>query len=313
MSILLTGSSGTIGSRLFETLVSLDYNIIGLDKEKNRWNKSLNDRTIKLDLLQHDSYTKIPVGIDTIIHFAANARVYDLVKNTGLALENLVTIFNILDFARQRGIHKIIFSSSREVYGNCINNNLMTEEKAGIEQCENPYSASKVSGEAMIHAYQKTFGINFVIVRLSNVYGMYDDSDRVIPLWIKRSLKDEDIILYGADKVLDFTYIDDAVDGVLKIIERFNWVTGETFNIASFGTGKELKYVADKIVKLVDSKSKIVIKPNRLGEVTRFQADISKAMNFLDYRPKVTLDEGLAKCVDWYKNYFSAIGRLVYA
>jgi len=312
MTILLTGSSGTIGSRLFETLLKLDYDVIGLDKRENYWNPILNKRTIQVDLLQND-YSKIPSNVDTIIHFAANARVYELVKSPKLALENLETIFNILEYARQHNVRKFIFSSSREVYGNCIDDTLMVEDMASIERCENPYSASKISGEAMVHAYQKTFGLNFVTVRFSNVYGMYDDSDRVIPIWIKRALTDQDIVIYGADKILDFTYIDDAVNGVLKTIEHFDNIQGETFNIASFGSGKQLQYVANKITSLLSSKSKIVIAPNRIGEVTKFQADISKAIKHLGYQPKVGIDEGLEKCVAWYGNYYRTTRRLVYA
>ncbi len=313
MTILLTGSSGTIGSRLFETLLKLDYDVIGLDRRENYWNPNLNKRTIQADLLQLTDYSKIPSNVDTIIHFAANARVYELVKSPRLALENLETISNILEYSRQHNIRRFIFSSSREVYGNCIDDTLMVESMAGIERCENPYSASKISGEAMVHAYQKTFGLDFVIVRFSNVYGMYDDSDRVIPIWIKRALTDQDIVIYGADKILDFTYIDDAVSGVLKTIEHFDNITGETFNIASFGKGKQLHYVANKITSLLSSKSKIVIAPNRVGEVAKFQADISKAIKHLDYQPKVGIDEGLEKCVNWYSNYFRTTRRLVYA
>jgi UDP-glucose 4-epimerase len=303
MRILLTGSSGTIGTRLFEQLLDLDYDVVGLDREKNEWNKSLNKRTVRIDLLQQSDLTKLPKDIDLIIHLAANARVYELVKNPGLALENMVTTFNVLDFARKSKINKIIFSSSREVYGNSIDENLVVEDNLEIKRCENPYSASKISGEAMIHAYGKTFGIDFVIIRLSNVYGMYDDTDRVIPLWVKQALKNENIVIYGANKVLDFTYIDDAVDGVMETIERFDHIKAETFNIASHGKGKDLTYVANKIKEMLGSTSKIIISGNRPGEVWKFQADISKAEKLLDYEPKVSLEEGLLKTIDWYKTF----------
>ena len=168
---------------------------------------------------------------------------------------------------------------------------------------ENPYSASKISGEALIHAYRKTFGMHFVIIRFSNVYGMYDDSNRVIPLWIRQALKNENLVVYGKDKVLDFTYIDDAINGVTKIIERFDQIAGETFNIASHGKRRELTYVANKLKKLLKSQSKITIKGNRPGEVWKFQADISKAEKLLDFKPKVSLDEGLEKAVEWYRKF----------
>lgn len=302
MKIMLTGSSGTIGTRLFEKLVHLDYDVIGVDRKENEWNTSLNKKTIKLDLLKQTDLAKLPANVDLIIHLAANARVYDLIKNPDLALENMVTTFNVVDFARKSN-SDIIFSSSREVYGNSVDENLITEDKAKIELSESPYSASKIGAEALIHSYRKTFGLNFVIVRFSNVYGMYDVSDRVIPLWIRQALKNENIVIYGANKILDFTYIDDAVNGVIKAIERFEQIKTETFNIASHGKGKALTYVAHKIIELLESESKITIKENRPGEVCKFQADISKAEKLLDYKPKVSIEEGLVRTIEWYKQF----------
>ena len=302
MKILLTGSSGTIGTKLFKKLIDLNYDVIGVDRRKNKWIPSLNKRTINIDLLNQDELAKIPTDLDLIIHFAANARVYELVKNPELALENMITSFNVLELARKNRIKKIIFSSSRETYGNLTENGSITEDKARIENCESPYSASKITAEALIHAYQKVYGIDFVILRFSNVYGMYDDSDRVIPLWIRQTLKNEDLIVFGKDKLLDFTYINDVIDGVVEVIEKFDDVKGETFNIAS-GTGVKLTYVVDKIKELLKSKSKILIKENRIGEVWKFQANISKAKKLLGYQPEVDIDDGLLKTVKWYKNF----------
>jgi len=303
LKILLTGSSGTIGTRLFETLIHFGYDVIGVDRKENIWNKSLNKKTLKLNLLSQANLVKLPANFDLIIHIAANARVYDLVKNPELALENMVTTFNVLDFARKSKVNKIIFSSSREVYGNSFDEILIAEDQARIEHCESPYSASKVSAEALIHAYEKSFGLSHVILRFSNVYGMYDDSDRVIPLWIRQALKNENLLIYGGSKVLDFTYIDDAVNGLVKTIERFDKIKSETFNIASNGKGKALIYVANKIKELLKSESKIIVKENRPGEVYKFQADISKAKKLLDYEPKVGLEEGLVKTVRWYRQF----------
>lgn len=303
MNILLTGASGTIGTRLLEKILKSEYNVIGVDRKENKWNISLNSRTIKRDLLNPSTFEKLPKDIDLIIHFAANARVHELNKNPKLALENIITTFNILDFARKKKIKKIIFSSSREVYGNLLDEDSIKENYVKIGKSESPYAASKVSSEAFIHSYKKVYGIDFVIVRFSNVYGMYDNSNRVIPLWIKQALNDEDLILFGKDKVLDFTYVDDAVMGVIRVIKEFENVKGETFNIA-YGKGVKLTYVARKIKKMLNSESRIVIKENRLGEVWKFEADISKAKMLLNYDPKIDINEGLLKTVQWYKNYY---------
>lgn len=299
MNILLTGSSGTVGTKLFEELLRLNYDVTGVDRRENKWNKSLNKKTVLLDLLKKEEVARLPKKIDLIVHFAANARVYELVKNPDMALENIITMYNVLEFARKNNIKKILFSSSRETYGNLINNGAISEDEVRIGNCESPYSSSKICAETMIQSYNKVYGIDFVIVRFSNVYGMYDDSDRVIPLWIRQTLKNEDLTVFGEKKVLDFTYIEDTVAGVIKAIERFDKVKGETINIAS-GESTKLMYVAERIRALLNAKNKLNIKGNRLGEVWTFQADITKAKALLGYKPKTTIDKGLEKTLNWY-------------
>jgi UDP-glucose 4-epimerase len=298
--ILITGSSGTIGTRLGEKLLNLGYEIIGVDWKINKWHRNLEKRTIHLDLRNKNLvFKKLPKKVDLIIHLAANARVYELVKNTDLARDNMITTYNILEYARINKIKNIIFASSREVYGNTKKAE-HKEEDVRIENCESPYSASKISGEALIHSYHKCFGINYVIIRFSNVYGMYDESDRVIPLFIRKSKNDEPLIIFGKDKILDFTYIDDAVEGVIKVIQRFNKVKNNIFNIAT-GKGTKILFVAQLIKKFLNSKSRIIIKQNRPGEVVKYIADISKAKKLLNYKPRIDIIEGIKKTIKWYK------------
>jgi UDP-glucose 4-epimerase len=305
MNILLTGSSGTIGTRLFEKLILLDHRVVGVDKKENTWNPSLKRRTIRADLLNPSNFKKLPRDNDLIIHFAANARVYELVKNPLLAFENIVMTSNILEFARKTGIRKIIFSSSREVYGNLTEMESVKEDDMRIENCESPYAASKISCEAFLRSYRRVYGVDSVILRFSNVYGMYDKSDRVIPLWIKQALRNEDLIVFGENKALDFTYIDDTVRGIISVIERYENVKGETFNLAS-GINVRLSYVAEQIKRLLESESKILIKENRPGEVWKFAADISKAKRLLQYEPKTEIDYGLSRTLEWYRNFLGA-------
>jgi nucleoside-diphosphate-sugar epimerase len=302
MRILLTGSSGMVGTRLFEKLQST-HEVIGIDRRKNEWNKSLNEKTIILDLLKKKDLKEIPKQFDLIIHLAANARVYELVKNPKLAMENIVSTFNILEFARKNDITKFVFSSSREIYGSSVDSCLIGENDVDIKKCENSYSASKISDEALIYSYGKTFGLDFAVIRFSNIYGMYDKSDRVIPLWIREALKNETLTVYQENKILDFIYIDDAIVGLIEVTRGFDNIIGETINIAS-GKGVRLTHLANKIRELVGSESEIVIKANRPGEVSSFQADISKAHKLLGFEPKVNIDEGLVKTIEWYKKFY---------
>jgi nucleoside-diphosphate-sugar epimerase len=296
--ILITGSSGTIGTRLGEKLLNLGYEIIGVDWKINKWHRNLEKRTIHLDLRNKNLVLKkLPKKVDLIIHLAANARVYELVKNPDLARDNMITTYNILEYARINKVKNIIFASSREVYGN-TKKAKHKEEDVRIENCESPYSASKISGEALIHSYHKCFGTNYVIIRFSNVYGMYDESDRVIPLFIRKAIKNENLVVFGKDKILDFTYIDDAVEGAIKIIQKFDKIKNNTFNIAT-GKGTKILFVAQLIKKFLDSKSRIIIKQNRPGEVVKYIADISKAKKLLNYEPRTDIIEGVKKTIEW--------------
>jgi len=296
--ILITGSSGTIGTRLFEKLLEKNYDVIGFDRNRNKWNSNVNNVTITGDLLKKEDIEKIPHNIDMIVHLAANPRVYDLVVNPDLALENIITTYNVLEFARKNNIKRVIFSSSREAYGN-KKEIISKETDVNIELCESPYAASKISDEALIYSYSKCYGINHVVCRFSNVYGMYDQSERFIPLMLRKMKKNEKIEIFGKDKVLDFTHIDDCVEGMIKCIEKFNKVKNNTFNIA-FGKGSKLIDVAKLIKKNLQSKSRILLGKNRQGEVVRFIADISKAKKLLGYEPKYNLENGIELAINWY-------------
>jgi len=296
--VLITGSSGTIGTRLFEKLLEKGYEVIGFDKSPNKWHGNLNKLTIVGNLLDKNHIKKIPTDIDLIIHLAANARVYDLVVEPDLALENIISTYNILEFARQKNINRIIFSSSRETYGN--RKVIKSKEKdVDINLCESPYAASKISDEVLIYSYSKCYRIDYIVLRFSNVYGMYDESNRFVPVMIRKMAKNENIEIFGKDKLLDFTYIDDCVDGIIKSVENFGKAKNNIFNIAT-GSGQKLIDVANFIKKNLKSKNKVAIKSSRKGEVVKYVADISKAKKMLAYKPKTSFQKAINLTINWY-------------
>lgn len=243
-----------------------------------------------------------------VVHLAANARVYSLVVNPKLARDNFEMLFNILEFCREHSIKNFLFSSSREVYGNS-NIAIHSETETDIGCCESPYTATKIGGEALVHAYHQCYGINFIITRFSNVYGMYDDSDRVIPLFIRLTENNQDLIVYGKDKLLDFTYIDDTVGGVIKCIEKFPEVKNNVFNIAS-GRSVSIIDVANLIRKSMNGNNPVVLRENRTGEVTRSVIDITKAKKYLEYEPEVPIEEGVSRSIKWYNEYYSSLSKV---
>ena len=300
--ILITGSSGTIGTRLFEKLLERGYQVVGFDKKKNIWHPHINKLTVIGNLLDRKDVKKMPTDVDLIIHLAANPRVYDLVVEPDLALENMVSTYNVLNFARIHNIKKVIFSSSREVYGNKASA-LSKETDVDIALCESPYAASKISSEALLRSFEKCYGINYIICRFSNVYGMYDQSERFMPLLIQKTKQGKDIEIFGKDKVLDFTYLDDCVDGAVSCVEQFEKAQNNVFNIAS-GSAQKLVTVAGMIKKQLQSKSNIHVRSNRPGEVVKFVADISKAKKMLGYQPRYSIEEGVDLAIEWYKKLY---------
>ncbi len=300
-TILVTGSSGTIGTRLCEKLLAEKYQVIGADLRKNKWNEAIDNLTLKVDLREPVQVrAKLSERVDLVIHLAANARVYNLVVDPSQARDNIEMMFNVLEYARTKNVKGVIFSSSREVYGNtekCVH----AEDDVYLQNCESPYTASKMAGEALLWAYHRCYAMPFIIFRFSNVYGMYDDSDRVVPLFIRRAGRHQEIIIYGKDKVLDFTYIDDVVDGLLSAVKKFFYVKNEVINLACH-QGVPLLRVAELIKQKLNSSSSIIIKNNRIGEVVKYVADITKAERLLDYHPKTSIETGIESSIKWYTN-----------
>jgi len=296
--ILVTGSSGTIGTELCEQLLARNYQVTGFDLKPNNWLSAVNERTVIGDLRDPSSLDALSGNWDVVVHLAANARVYNLVLNPLLARDNLEMVVNVLEFVRRRKIPKIIFASSREVYGN--NRQFKCSENAPVrvDNCESPYAASKLGGEALIHAYHHCYGLDYIILRFSNVYGKYDDSDRLIPQLIRLAKANKELPIYGKRKRLGFTYIDDAVNGIIETLERFEDAENDVFNIAS-GEAVSILHVASLIKKYMRTHNKVALADTRTGEVVRFVADITKAKRKLGYKPKTGIELGIRKSVQW--------------
>jgi nucleoside-diphosphate-sugar epimerase len=230
------------------------------------------------------------------------------VRQPHRALENAIMTFNVLEYCRGLGL-PLVFSSTREVYGDVHRFGEYPEEAANFAYTESPYSASKITSEAFIYSYARCYGLNYLVFRFSNVYGRYDIDlqrmDRVLPLFMHQLSRGEPITIYGGhDKVLDFTYIDDCVDGIARGVEALGagTITNQTLNLA-YGEGNTLVRAAELIAAELGVSPEITLAPSLMGEVTRYVADVSKARNLLQWSPETPLDEGIPKAVAWFREW----------
>lgn len=318
MRVLITGSSGQIGTNLGLQLQQQGHYVFGVDIRPNTWTDEF--ETLLQDL--SSPYTNFnggigqavyPVDLDVVVHLAAHAKVHELVEQPYRALENITMTYNVLEFCRQNEI-PLVFSSSREVYGD-IHRYITEESYADFAFTESPYSASKISGEALIYSYAQCYGLRYLVFRFSNVYGRYDNDlrrmERVIPKFIGQISRGESIVIYGQDKVLDFTYVDDCVSGVISGLHLLasGQDANQTINLA-YGQGSTLLEMAKLVGQAVAVQPDIQLAPSRVGEVTHYVANVGKARSLLNYHPQTPLAKGIPKavewCLDWWANHPAA-------
>ncbi|HIF09411.1 MAG TPA: SDR family oxidoreductase, partial [Sneathiellales bacterium] len=188
MNILISGSSGQIGTNLALKLLNEGHSVLGIDKRPNSWTDAIPTTLVDLTRPQplQDIFNVNGHLFDIVIHLAAHAKVYELVEEPRRALENVEMTFAVLEYCRLNHL-PIIFGSSREVYGD-VHRHLTDETCADFVVAESPYSASKISGEAFIYSYAQCYGLHYLVFRFSNVYGRYDNDlgrmERAIPLFI---------------------------------------------------------------------------------------------------------------------------------
>ena len=288
MKILITGGAGFIGKYLANQLCS-EHEITIIDNFYRKNNIKLNK---KVKIIEQDitkDFEKLISQNEVIYHLAAISQVMTSIEDPELTYRvNIEATKNII-VACTKHKKKLIFASSREVYG--TQTNLPVKLTAELNP-ENPYAASKLAGEALIKSYGKSYELDYNIVRMSNVYGA-GDMDRVIPKFIEMFRKNKDIELYGSEKIIDFVYIDDVVNALSKLKDK----SGLTINLGS-GVKTTLLELANLIKESTNSNSNINISSERQGEVGKFQADISETKIKLDWEPTVSLREGLKQMLN---------------
>ena len=281
MKVLITGSSGFIGSRLWDRLDDAGYDLIDYDLPKR-------------DILDVGGmgyvFNQKP---NVVVHMAAQAYIppgeSDPVNN---AITNVAGTVNVLEQAKMHGT-KVVFCSTGAVYGSLAR--VPTYEEIQCDP-ESHYGVSKLAAEMYAKFYHQKRGVPVTITRFSSVYGAGRPAGP-INAFVERSLRDEPITIYGDGMTTrDYTYIDDVVEGLKLCIDGVIPFGGEVYNLAS-GVQTSLLEVVDAIENVLDKKLDAHHEPEVPGDIRVNYFDIEKARRW-GYNPKISLEEGIAKMVD---------------
>lgn len=285
--VVVTGGAGFVGSHLVDRLLSDgSSHVVVLDNLHRGRLENLAERQKdpRLELIVGDVRDLPTVeaafrGADTIYHLAAQSTVMGAVEDPVYSFEtNVVGTFNVLRAARDAHAQRLIFASSREVYGDPIE--LPVEENQPL-LAVNAYGASKLSGEAYCRAFRRTFGLHCVILRLANVYGPRDIG-RVIPLWIDRATNGDDLTIYGGKQLIDFVWVDQVVEAFVRAADMSGPLP--PINIGS-GSGTRIVDLARRIIRLTGGRSQLHIAQARSVEVTRYVAHVGRMRQMLGIEP----------------------------
>jgi len=281
--VLVTGAAGFIGSHLCEGLLSRGVrDLVALDNFSRGRMQNLGRFRNSVTLIEGDVRDRrvleeVTKDRDVVYHLAAQSSVMTAEEDRETSFSsNVVGTYNLLAAAEKAGAARVVFTSSREVYGDPLE--LPVPESAPLAP-KNMYGASKVAGEAICSAFRHA-GLDTRILRLSNVYGPRD-RDRVIPLFIGNAQSGHALTLFGGEQVLDLVWVGVVVDALLKA--GLDDSAAETLNIGG-GIGTPIKDLANRVLLETKSSSSISVLPSRSPEVTRFVADVRRAQQVLNLK-----------------------------
>jgi UDP-glucose 4-epimerase len=276
MRVLVTGGAGFIGSHLVDALVDRGDEVIVLDNlrrgSREHLQPHLADGACDLqvgDIRDRGAVDRALEGVALVFHLAAQSNVLGAMSDLDYSFTtNVAGTFNVLDASQRAGVRRLVFSSSREVYGD-------PEVTPVLESApfapKNPYGASKVAGEAYCQAMKHSFGLDVAVLRFANVYGTRD-SDRVIPRWLRLAETGADLPVYGGKQVLDFVPVRVAVAALLH---AGDCGLDGVLNVGT-GVGTEILELAERIRAATGSGVSVRIEPANDCEVTRFVADVTR-------------------------------------
>ncbi len=339
MTILVTGSSGFIGFHLCKKLILAGEKVIGLDNMNNYYDKNLKEN--RLNELRKISDEKNFIFINSslednlnlenifkkynpkkVVNLAAQAGVRYSIENPSAYIQsNIVGFNNILEQCRYNNVEHLIYASSSSVYGG--NEALPFAEDHRVDHPVSLYAASKKSNELMAHTYSHLYGLPTTGLRFFTVYGPWGRPDMALFLFTDSILNDRPIKVFNnGDMIRDFTYIDDIIEGVFRVIFKpatpdsnfrksnpnssTSWAPYRVFNIGNSNPVNLKKYI-QIIEKNLDKKAIKEFLPMQPGDVKETSADTKLLEEWIGFKPDTSIYSGINKFVNWYKIYYKVL------
>jgi len=316
MKILLTGAAGFIGFHLARRLLDRGDQVVGVDNMNAYYDPRLKEA--RAGLLKGAGFTLERVDIadrpamervfangrfDAVVNLAAQAGVRYSIENPHAYVEaNVVGFMNVLEGARRHGTGHLVYASTSSVYG--LNPNLPYKESENTDRPISLYAATKKANEVMAHSYAHLFGIPSTGLRFFTVYGPWGRPDMALFKFTRGILAGEPIPVFNEGRMVrDFTYVDDIVEGIVRVIDRPDGY--RIFNIGNSNRVELMSYIR-AIEAAVGKKANLELLPMQAGDVAATEADTGALEAATGFRPATPVAEGVKRFVDWYREYYCA-------
>ncbi|AEE91898.1 Protein CapI [Tepidanaerobacter acetatoxydans Re1] len=329
----VTGAAGFIGFHLSKRLLKEDCQVIGLDNLNDYYDVNL--KRARLDILKQDGnfqfiYANLEdkdaidkvfkeYKINIVVNLAAQAGVRYSLKNPYAYIQsNIVGFMNILEACRYNKVEHLVYASSSSVYGS--NEKMPFSTSDNVDHPISLYAATKKSNELMAHTYSHLYGIPTTGLRFFTVYGPWGRPDMALFLFTKAILNDEPIKVFNYGKMeRDFTYVDDIIEGVIRVIsnppklnENFNRLNPNPstsfapYKIYNIGNNHPVKLIEfiEILERHLGKKAKKEYLPLQAGDVPKTYADVDDLVRDVGFKPNTSVDEGIRKFVEWYREYY---------
>ena len=302
--VLVTGGAGFIGSHLVRAILARGDNVRVLDDYSSGSKANLDGVDVELvveDIRNEATVKRAVEGVDTVFHLAAFVSVPASMEDPTKCYDtNVMGSLNILRAAQEAGVHRVVLASSAAVYGE--RDEIVLENDTPLPV--SPYAVSKLSMEHLAQMYTRAYGLETVCLRFFNVFGPCQSPDSpyaaAIPRFTQDLINKNQVTIYGdGSQTRDFVFVEDVVQGILKVSD-VEEVAGTVFNISG---GKSISIIelVDILHRFFPEAKEPTYGPARDGDIRFSQADITSAIEALEYRPNVAVEEGLRRTVEWFR------------